>query len=196
MNFDDLKINGYDSPFGENEDIFLMDLWSAEEGLLYLIGLKSLTVNDLGDEMHIETLSSEEYRDSLDSELMSDAISKLQRLQKFWFNFPHAPSNSPDYFINWALSKQVEIAWLPYVIEKKYYIPQKDLDTEKSLNSRLENNYLRLILSLCYGIPGFRTTDKPNTIAKLIIETTNIKISQETLAKYIDRAQTNNLSEP
>lgn len=189
MNFDDLKINGYDSPFGENEDIFLMDLWSAEEGLLYLIGLKSLTVNDLCDDMHIETLSSEEYRDSLDSELMLDVISKLQRLQKFWFNSPHAPSNSPDYFINWALSKQVEIAWLPYAIKKKYYTPQKELDCDKPLNKRLENNYLRLILSLCYEMPGFNANDKSISIAKLIITTTGIKIDEETIAKYIDRAQ-------
>ena len=112
MNLMELKVDGFKAPFGDSEDIFMMDLWGAEEGLLYLLGLKSLSLDDSANVMLIETLASEKFEEPLDSDLMADVIVNLQRLQKFWYNFPHGPTNSPEYVINWALGKRIEIPWL------------------------------------------------------------------------------------
>lgn len=59
--------------------------------------------------------------------------------------------------------------------------------TEKPLSSRTENNYLRLIFALAGNIKGFNY-NKPYESAKLIIDATETKISQQTIAEYISKA--------
>lgn len=59
--------------------------------------------------------------------------------------------------------------------------------SEKPLNTRTENNYLRLIFALAGNIVGFNY-NKPYESAKLIIDATEINISQQTIADYISKA--------
>lgn len=59
--------------------------------------------------------------------------------------------------------------------------------TEKPLNTRIENNYLRLILTLASSIAGF-DIKKPYEAEQLIIDETGTKISKQTLANYLSKA--------
>lgn len=59
--------------------------------------------------------------------------------------------------------------------------------SEKPLSTRTENNYLRLIFALAGNIEGFNY-NKPYESAKLIIDATEINISQQTIADYISKA--------
>jgi hypothetical protein len=70
-------------------------------------------------------------------------------------------------------------------IEESYNLNEQTI--EKPLHIRTENNYLRLILSLANGIENFNPK-KPYEAAQLIIDETEIDISQETLAGYISKA--------
>jgi hypothetical protein len=65
---------------------------------------------------------------------------------------------------------------------------------EKPLNSRTENNYLRLIFALAGNIEGFNY-NKPYESAKLIIDATEISLSQQTIADYISKAHALNSKE-
>jgi len=55
------------------------------------------------------------------------------------------------------------------------------------LNTRTENNYLRLIFTLANSIKGFNPK-KPYEAAQLIIDETGINISQQTISDYISKA--------
>ena len=58
---------------------------------------------------------------------------------------------------------------------------------QKVLSTRTENNYLRLILTLANNIEGFNPK-KPYEAAQLIIDATEIDISQQTISDYIKKA--------
>ena len=118
---------------------------------------------------------------------------RLEFLYKHWksSSIPHEDRNSSRYYITWAISKSYQIPWLDYAIKEGYYVPNKDnaikQETDKPLSVRTENNYLRLIFALAGNIAGFNH-NKPYESAKLIIDTTEIDISQQTLANYISKA--------
>jgi len=61
------------------------------------------------------------------------------------------------------------------------------ITTDKPLNVRTENNYLRLIYSLANGISGFNPK-RPFEAAQLIKDEIDIDLSQETIASYISKA--------
>lgn len=71
-------------------------------------------------------------------------------------------------------------------IESAYKLNEKLVAT-KQLNTRTENNYLRLIFTLANSIKGFNPR-KPYEAAKLIIDETGINISQQTISDYISKA--------
>ncbi len=83
--------------------------------------------------------------------------------------------------INKYLKKYAKLRELES-IEKKEII-----EIEKPLHPRTENNYLRLILTLCSDIKGF-DAKKPHEAATLIVDTTGIKLDKETIAGYITKA--------
>lgn len=95
-------------------------------------------------------------------------------------------------FVKWAISVDWE---LPEELKRRAtvlleIIEHNDITMpaiEKPLSARTENNYLRLIFALAGNIKGFNH-NKPYESAKLIIDSTEIQISQETLAGYITKA--------
>lgn len=58
---------------------------------------------------------------------------------------------------------------------------------DRPLNVRIENNYLRLIKELALLIKGVNL-NIPNQAAQLIIDSTDIKLSSETISKYLRKA--------
>lgn len=74
-------------------------------------------------------------------------------------------------------------------IEKYLILTYGDFNgsNHKVLSTRTENNYLRLILTLANNIEGFNP-NKPYEAAKLIINETDIDISQQTISDYISKA--------
>ena len=102
--------------------------------------------------------------------------------------------DTPSNWISYAVSKRINIPWLDFAIREGFYIENESkpttLNAEKPLSNRTKNNYLRLIMALANGIEGFNPK-KPFEAAKLIIEETEVKISQDTLASYISEAYQN-----
>jgi hypothetical protein len=100
--------------------------------------------------------------------------------------------NEEQYVINipkfakWALSVNWDIPLELAALASKEDEAIK-LVAEKPLSARTENNYLRLIFALAGNIDGFNY-NKPYESAKLIIDATEIDISQQTIADYISKA--------
>lgn len=191
-----LHVDGYNF-LGFDDDIFLLDYWSEEEGLNYIVGI--LNINDcdkliddyLVDFAVIQTLEREFYSQDEEPHIFNAFKNKLTRLERFWFSGSYPQSNPPSFYIDWALSKKIDIPWLNYAIEKGFYIPKskvkESVKVEKQLSTRLENNYLRLILTLANSIEGFNPK-KPYEAAQLIIDETGIDISKQTISDYITKA--------
>ena len=83
--------------------------------------------------------------------------------------------------INKYLKKYAKLRELEAIAKKEI------IEIEKPLNSRTENNYLRLIMSLANGIEGFNPK-KPYEAAQLIIDETETDVSKDTIANYITKA--------
>lgn len=120
-----------------------------------------------------------------------------RRLSNFWImSGGGRNSDTPKYFIDWALSKRIIPAWLDWAIENKLYVPTEiDIATieqvaiiDKPLSTRSENNYLRLIYAFASTIKDFDPTN-PNGSAKLIIDDLGVSfIKQKTISDYIKKA--------
>ncbi len=89
-------------------------------------------------------------------------------------------------FAKWALSVNWDIPPELAALASKEDEAIKPV-AEKPLSTRTENNYLRLIFALAGNIVGFNY-NKPYESAKLIIDATEINISQQTIADYISKA--------
>jgi hypothetical protein len=206
-----LDVSGYPDPlgpkrpFGKNDAIFKFDSWDMMQGLNYLVGIESWHTNFDTGFTEVRTLDHERFCTPNDDLVISYFIENLSKIRAVWDSGKHNSINPPIYYINWAKSKEIEIPWLSYV-ESEELISTVVIDqtegglmksenlastiySDKPLNPRLENNYLRLIYSLCFSLKGFDPTARPHTIAKLVIDVTGIDISQETLAGYIEKAK-------
>lgn len=188
-----LNVSGYHPILKFDDDIFLMDYWSEDEGLKYLIGIAIFTQSELIDDFSdLTTLEFETY-DSFDDEDILLAFRHFwHRINRLWLSNSHPRSNPPSYYIDWALSKNIEIPWLNYAIEKGFYVQKSSKNVireiDKPLSTRTKNNYLRLIFALANGLKGFNPK-KPHEAANLIINETGIEnISAETIAGYISEA--------
>lgn len=179
-----------------DEDIFKHDNWLAGDAMNFLAGIKLFRKVVASPFFEVITLNGENYFSSEDPDITNKFEKEVERLWSFWKSGHHENYNPPKYYINWALSKNIKIHWLEYATEKGLLGSlelnvKKHLNTvaiDKPLNTRTENNYLRLILTLAIGgIKGF-DPKKPYEAAKLIIDETDITIGQDTIASYISKA--------
>jgi hypothetical protein len=202
-----LDVSGYPDeifskkPFGYNKDIFLFDSWDKAQGLCYLVGIEWWNTDFETGFTEIKTLDHEKFSSAKDIIVISYFMENLSRIRKVWDSGSHNARNPPKYYIDWAKSKGIEIPWLGYaereglvdVSEASQYVKKQEaaliIEADKPLRPRRENNYLRLIYSLCFSLKGFDPSARPHTIAKLIIDETGIDISQETLANFIEKAK-------
>lgn len=109
------------------DDIFLLDNWSAGQGLNYLIGIADIDSDRI-------TLLNHDFHDEHDEPHITRAfIKKLERISKIWRSGEHPKFNPPRYYIDWAISKNIEIPWLAYATEKGYLNWKKvETDVENS----------------------------------------------------------------
>ena len=119
----------------------------------------------------------------------------LRRLQNFWHSDEFDEENlTPKYYIDWALSKRFRPDWLDWAVEKELYIPNLNADNQQSseidkpLNTRTENNYLRLIMQLAVSNIKDFDPKKPYEAAALIMENIDTNLSKKTIAMYIQKA--------
>jgi hypothetical protein len=185
-----LNVNGYDAAFGYNDDIFLHDTWEKSDALNYLVGIEWHST-DVRENLILKTLSHQKYSRETQPEIVDAFFSELQRLHYLWDTGDHDIRNKPEFYIQWAKSKRIDIPWLKYAEENKLFASTITAASvlQQSLHPRVENNYLRLIHSLCLEIPGFDINSRKYTIARLIIDQTGVNLGEEALAGIIEKVK-------
>lgn len=185
-----IKLNG-DEYLSE---ILEYKLWHYGEAINYLLGVYKVSPYNSENEFEnsILTLSGEHITETNNSDLLAYLEHETNRLHEIWKHNDLPDKQTPDFFISWAFEYDFEIPWLSYakengLISKKS--TKANIDDDKPLNTRLENNYLELIMSLAYGLEGFQDTRDPFVAAQIIIDECNPKLSKETIAKYISKAR-------
>lgn len=168
-------------------DTFLMDNWENNFGLAYLTGAYFIAEMDDGERqyIHVVTLDDCSYQ-STEVDYITDAfVSQFNRLQTLWESGHHAKFNSPDYYIDWAISKRVDIPWLNDAIEQGFYEKPKPLQAiEKPLNlsfDKTSNTYpeeLDLAIQAWQAVSASEGKGKPKARIKTWLNT-NTKISNE-----------------
>ena len=160
-----LDVNGFDSPFSFethfDDDIFLLDNWEAEQALDYLIGVSyfaevgEIINHDEGaQEIYpiVVTLFGDQFSDRTDSYVLKAFHKKLNRFRRLWESGNHPDVNRPSYYIDWALSKELDIPWLKYAIEKGFYKPKEPesltQNNDKPLLPKERNTLLVIIAAL------------------------------------------------
>ncbi|MEY3755715.1 MAG: hypothetical protein RLY27_2335 [Pseudomonadota bacterium] len=185
-----LNVNGYDAPFGYNDDIFLHDTWEKSNALNYLVGIEWHSFDER-ENLILKTLAHKQYSSETQPEIVDAFFSELQRLHDLWHTGVYVIRNKPEFYIQWAKSKRIDIPWLKYAEENELFVSTITAASvsQQSLHPRVENNYLRLIHSLCLEIPGFDINSRKHTIARLIIDQTGVKLCEETLAGIIEKVK-------
>lgn len=152
-----LKVDGSNNPFDAfDDDIFLLDYWSYEQGINYLAGIADVKIQDDQDgSAYIEkiiTLDYDFYLQSHAPHIINAFKRILIRLRKIWHSGGHPDSNPPWYYIEWAISKKYEIPWLAYAIEKGFYVPKENdvikQVTDKPLSDKERETLLIIIAAL------------------------------------------------
>ena len=143
-----LNVSGYDHFLQFDDDIFLMDNWNEDEGLKFLVGMLLIEHDELSKTfVSLTTLELETYHRLNDEDIVLSFSYLWYRINKLWLSNSHPHSNPPAYYIEWALSKGLEIPWLKYAIEKGFYIP-KSADIEKPLLNTERDTLLVIIAAL------------------------------------------------
>lgn len=140
------------------------------------------------EEIFLDYEMEKSYKESLKRHAIYQR--KYDDMCRILYNLDDIEYDKPSYWIERAIAKKVNIPWLEFAIRKGFYNPKnEDINhkKDKELNIRTENNYLRLIFALANDVPGFNP-NKPYESAKLIIDQTEIGLSQDTVASYISRA--------
>lgn len=190
----------------ENRVLFWLrlDSWQLSEAALLFAEIDPDSLDKLENGSYnfckLTSLSGISY-DAFDTErsleddtvifLLLDRFESQYKVMQRWLYNPEIEQDTPNNWIKRALAKKITIPWLDFAIEQDFYVPVKhnkeNLETEKPLSTRTENNYLRLILSLANGIKDFNPK-KPYEAAQLIIDETGIDISKQTISDYIAKA--------
>ncbi len=180
------------------DEVLRYDKWYFKNGLNYLIGISEVGVlgsyNNQDNVGYIRTLEAETFYESDKGRRYADFLFYSEWVEHIWLTGDHLEFNPPQYYIDWAISKKIDIPWLGYAITNGF-INSKPTpaslpsDSDEPINKRVENNYLRLIWTLCYSLPGFDAKAKPNDIAKLIFDNTDFKVDSATVGKYMAKAK-------
>ncbi len=98
-------------------------------------------------------------------------------------------SDTYEYLLHEEIKIQKSDVVITQISIEKYLkaCGNSNASTNKTLSSRTENNYLRLMLTLANNIKGFNPK-KPYEAAQLIINETDTDISLQTISDYIKKA--------
>lgn len=150
---EDLDLN-YEHEFDNDKidklkDIFRLDSWSYSEALNYLIGYPVW------------------YFDNIDDYRMSDGDHHYRleqlRLARVWASGKHDERNHPQYYINWAIDKDVTIPWLEEALELKLCSDPNEI---RPIESKLFHDRAMLILKVVktYGKGNLAPSSKKEEI--------------------------------
>jgi hypothetical protein len=143
-----LNVNGFDDPFGYNDDLFLLDNWEACNAIGYLVGIQAHGNDSETGNFCLETLSQKIYSEPKDTLVINYFNGCANRIRGIWDSGSHKEHNPPKYYIDWALSKKIDIPWLGYAIQKGFYKLDKTTSKQFVSNSKAENNLYRIIGAL------------------------------------------------
>lgn len=176
------------------DEVLRYDKWDFKKGLNYLIGISEVGVlgsyNNQDNVGYIRTLEAENFYESDEGRRYADFLFYSEWVEHIWLTGDHLEFNPPQYYIDWAISKKIDIPWLGYAVDKGFFNLKKQIKTinaDEELHPRTENNYLRLIMTLANEIEGFNPRE-PYTAAQLIIDATDTTIKKATIAGFIKRA--------
>lgn len=154
---------------------FAYDNWGKDNAMLLLVGLDpgGTVIKDTADEylldgdkvvLEIEVAFNLSCKEMIPRSLIDEYGNEDDRLfyrklnaewgfiSSVFDSGSHSDKNPPNYYIDWALSKNFQISWLQFAIEKGYYKPENNLSQNIEANSPLKererNSLLRLIAAL------------------------------------------------
>lgn len=139
--------------------------------------------------------TSKEMKDSDHSWLVRDLRgayeNRLGKIQKIWESGTHETKNPPQYYIEWALGKGIEICWYEWA-KSSGRLPSHKNDNVR-VSTKTENAYLDIILALSEALIGEDLSEKPYADAAKIERALSKKHVQmpctmETLGKYLKKA--------
>lgn len=84
----------------------------------YLVGLDKLTSEETNLSTHFEKLEAL-YRDAW--KIRRGYSAKLTLLYRLWLSGDHEEKNPPEYYVNWAVDKRVNIPWLTWAQNNGYF---------------------------------------------------------------------------
>lgn len=189
---------------------FLCDNWSHEQAMMLLVGLdpQETTIDDDASDYvesdnpqldvavtldGIETLPYSYLLEDMD--LKNEDLNKLRQFQlelnyltDLFGSGDHPVKNPPQYYIEWAESKNHIIPWLGHVIKVGLYIPEggrvEKPTAEKGLLTRERETMVRIIHALAKN--GYRYPNH-GTIKEIVSDFRMVGngVSEKTLMKYL-----------
>lgn len=166
-----LHVDGITEPFDGYELIFKKEGWSKIEGLNYILGLKWLNEGN-GSNTSLETLSGKKYTFAENPNVIHLFLIEHAKVMKLWGTGRHEDMSPPAYYINWAQSMKINIPWLQYAIDQKFYAPEsKEIDITPIGNK--ERDTLLIIIAALAKEAGYdvaRTSKTADSIASLTQE--------------------------
>lgn len=111
------------------EHYLLYDLWNVKNALSVLCGLDYTYYSGTPNPEMLEFHPNKEP----DKEAVKTLCRKEYRLKDLWERSENGfdYSDTPAYFIEWALSKRFRPDWLDWAIERGLYTPKQDADADK-----------------------------------------------------------------
>lgn len=112
---------------------------------------------------------------------------KLEGLYTFWTNAlePRKERYSPNYYIEWALSKGIDIPWLDFAIEQGFYKPKQLQEVEsKPLADKERETLVKIIHALAKNGYKYPTHGAVKEIVN-DFELHDNGVSEKTLVKYL-----------
>jgi hypothetical protein len=103
------------------DDVLKHDNWIASDAMQFLAGVKLFTRITGSHNIEIVTLDNERYFSTKDPDIIRRLEKEVQRLLSIWESGQHENYNPPSYYIEWALSKKIKIAWLDYAEKQGLY---------------------------------------------------------------------------
>lgn len=115
------------------EHYLLYDLWNVKNALSVLCGLDYTFYSGTPNPEMLEFNLNKER----DKEAVRTLCSKEYRLKDLWERSENGfdYSDTPAYFIEWALSKRFRPDWLDWAIVRGLYTPKQETVTDKPLQS-------------------------------------------------------------
>ena len=176
-----LQVDGITEPFDGYEFIFKKEVWSNVEGLNYILGLKWLNEGN-GSNTSLETLSGKKYTYAENPDVIHVFLIEHSKVMKLWGTGKHPDMNSPAYFIDWAQYMKINIPWLKYAIEQKFYLPESKEVESTPISSKERDTLLIIIAALAReaGYDVSRASKTADSIERLT-ETMGARISSSAI---------------